>query len=212
MTITIETKYLRAVALFAAKNEIRDYLNGVLVEAHSSGAAFLVASNAHVLAAAHLPTAVAAHHPPQEVIMPSVTVKRLLSFEWLGPEVRLDGAGKDWTLGDDSFSLKFSPVDNKYPKWRDLIRSDKPGNTASFNPAYLAMAAEAAKYLNAGQRNSAMKLHCRGGAATLVRFQDDHFVAVLMPMTINIAEDVPPWIGAPAARRIESVEPAKVSA
>lgn len=45
--IKFQAKYLPALMLFAAKNDIRYYLNGIHVEAHPDGGAVLVATDGH---------------------------------------------------------------------------------------------------------------------------------------------------------------------
>jgi len=53
LRISFSPKYLPILAAFMAKNDIRYYLNGVLVEKAPQGGVFLVATNGHQLIAIH---------------------------------------------------------------------------------------------------------------------------------------------------------------
>lgn len=179
----IPTAHLKAALLFAAKKDVRNYLNAVLIEWDSENVS-IVATDGHRLFAATHPMDETVE--PGSVIAPYEDVKRALTgykaetIEFTPNSsigVRLQRGLETATLGN----VSFEPIDGKYPDWRLVVPSEISGEAAQFNPAYVGDLAKASKAL--GVKDAQAHIYHNGYDAALVTFggREDCF-AILMPM------------------------------
>ncbi len=179
----IPTNHLKAALLFAAKKDVRYYLNGVLIEWDSENVT-IVATDGHRLFAATHPVDEPAE--PGSVIVSYDDVKCALSgykaetIEFTPNDsvgVRLQHGLQTATLGNASFQ----PIDGTYPDWRLVVPAKISGETAQFDPRYVGDLAKASKAL--GVKDAQAHVYHNGMSAALVTFggREDCY-AILMPM------------------------------
>lgn len=185
----IPTAHLKAALLFAAKKDVRNYLNGVLIE-WDDDTVFVVATDGHRLFAGR--HGIDKPVEPGSVIVPYDDVKRALTGYKTGyieftPNdsvgVRLQHGLQTATLG----SVSFQPLYGTYPDWKFVVPSEISGEAAQFNPAYVGDLAKASKAL--GIKDAQAHIHHNGMSAALVTFggREDCF-AILMPLRSSETE------------------------
>lgn len=151
-TFTVKHSVIKTLALFAARKDIRYYLNGIAVDLRDPAAPTLVATDGHRLIAVDL----LAHDPSVEItqggVLPKIDVSiipidALLKIKpakvgrtelpltiTLCDPVKITDASTGETVGFDRFTLAriaTSPdaavtcrlVDGRYPDWRRVIPS-----------------------------------------------------------------------------------------
>lgn len=180
----IPTAHLKAALLFAAKKDVRNYLNAVLIEWDSENVS-IVATDGHRLFAATHPMDETVE--PGSVIVPYEDVKRALTG--YKAETIEFTPGSNWvpvnaqqlvqtaTLG----SVSFQTIEGNYPNWRLVVPAKISGEAAQFNPAYVGDLAKASKAL--GVKDAQAHVYHNGMSAALVTFggREDCY-AILMPM------------------------------
>ena len=205
-TITIDNDlmimpgHLAAVAMFAAKKDIRHYLVGVCIDTGPAGS-FLVATCGHTLAVHQIDTVA---RPAGQLIMPLVPLASMIKANRrIGIKLTLP-AGFSGKYDNNTRvkrqvtleSLKgeiaiASELDGVFPDWRRVTRYDDAPypNQVFFNPEYLMRVADAADLIS--ERKFAVQVRPGGtgvGFATL-----DHegkTVAYVMPI-IGTIDDLP---------------------
>ena len=192
--------HLAAVALFAAKKDIRHYLMGVCIDTGPAGA-FLVATCGHAMAVHQIDTVA---RPAGQLIMPLVPlasmvkanrrvgIKLTLPADFAGPYNNNTRAKRQVTLESLKGEIAIVPeMDGIFPDWRRVARYDDAPypNQVFFNPHYLVRVADAADLIS--ERKFSVQVRPGGtgvGFATL-----DHegkTVAYVMPIRGTI-DDLP---------------------
>jgi DNA polymerase III subunit beta len=139
----IPTDHLKAALLFAAKKDVRNYLNGVLIEWDRENVT-IAATDGHRLFAATCPMDEPVE--PGSVIVSYDDIKRALTgykAECIEFTPNADHIRQIATLG----SVSFLPLDGTYPDWRLVVPAKISGEAAQFNPAYVGDLAKASKAL-----------------------------------------------------------------
>lgn len=193
MKFGIKRKELKAVLRFAAKKDIRYYLQAVCVKQGPFGT-ILTATNGHMLAvfqADKMP------QPEGEAILPRAALEPLQGVkkqreDWLHFEII--GANVEVLAGDES--RKFSTVqDAKFPDiFRvipDLPMGDDKPEPARFNVDYLAEFQGASEDLTG--KKITPELLQRGNTAAMVDIGVPEFLGVIMPVRSE-GFTYPQWI------------------
>ena len=192
--------HLAAVALFAAKKDIRHYLVGVCIDTGPAGA-FLVATCGHAMAVHQIDNVA---RPAGQLIMPLVPlasmvkanrrvgIKLTLPAGFSGKYDNNTRVKRQVTLESLKGEIAIvSEMDGIFPDWRRVARYDDAPypNQVFFNPHYLVRVADAADLIS--ERKFAVQVRPGGtgvGFATL-----DHegkTVAYIMPIRGTI-DDLP---------------------
>ena len=192
--------HLAAIAIFAAKKDIRHYLMGVCIDTGPTGS-FLVATCGHALAVHQIDTV---SRPAGQLIMPLVPlasmvkanrrigIKLTLPAGFAGTYNNNTRAKRQVTLESLKGEIAIVPeMDGIFPDWRRVARYDDAPypNQVFFNPHYLVRVADAADLIS--ERKFAVQVRPGGtgvGFATL-----DHegkTVAYVMPIRGTI-DDLP---------------------
>lgn len=186
-TINLHRNGLRAVLLFAAKTDIRYYLNGVKVEA-TKEATRVIATNGHVLAVHHSDQ-INDLAAPTELIVPY----RVIAMVKGGRKGRAmplmleSEDGVTWQLRDLllDFAMTFRPIEGKYPDYVRVLPKETTGEAARYQTAYLAIA-EAASRVLSGSSRFGVALSYNGSGGGLVTVPScPEFVGVLMPIRMD---------------------------
>lgn len=147
MHAKIQAVYLPALAQFAAKQDVRYYLNGFLIEPAPKhiGGVYLVASDGHTCCVIHDPDGSSDGTYIMPVTPALVSHCKPHSDDVLGIKY-LTFDGQMATLSDNTGPLlaeKCQPIDGQYPDWRKAMLPQMPliNDTVirciDLNPAYL---------------------------------------------------------------------------
>lgn len=140
--IYIQRNALKAVSLFKAVKDVRYYLNGVCVKA-SPTETRLIATDGHTLAVHRQQFSNDRYLP--ELIIPSDTVKTVLA--WKSVNKACADMPMELTITSDTEAritwqgdkiAVFKPIDGKFPDYTRVIPESLTGETAQFNPDYIA--------------------------------------------------------------------------
>lgn len=189
---TLQLLHLRAVAECTAKQDIRYYLNGVLVELHAS-AIILVATDGHRLMVARdstEPPSFSDCELPLRFYLENDTVAQLLATFGKSKLPRFAFAF-DLATGMVEFtgaaSSKVSASANAdtaagFPSWRRVVPRKPSGTMAQFDPRYLCSAAKVAGMLGSRKLAPMMRIDHNGDSGAVITFGHQHEIAmVLMP-------------------------------
>ena len=195
MNTTIQLKALKAVALAAAKKDVRYYLNGVYLDStvfhESKSVSLLVATDGHRLHAFRDATEYAEPSTTGNVIIPLDMVNAILKAGAgkNGPELVdisvEDIAGENGriiTAKVGAVTLTDAAVDGTFPDFRRVIPKSTDNAPAHYQGRYIADIATAAQYLT-GRKDTALNIKQNGTNAGLVFAGDcPEFLAVIMPV------------------------------
>lgn len=206
MKLAIHTDTLKALLLFAAKADIRFYLNGLLIETGPLGTR-AVATDGCTMAAASLPMLGA---EAATLIVPRDALEAAIKAVGKGPVVSLEFAAGERnpdhpravTIEAGQASIKATELDGVFPQWRRVIPAKCSGELAQFDPEYL-QAVRKAQLLIQGKRAKHLGIAHNGQAAALARIGAD-FLAVVMPLRdLQPEGEAPSWVSEPLTASAE---------
>ena len=198
----IPTDLLKAAHLFAAKKDVRSFIESVYIEWRDDTAK-IVATDGHRMFVATF-----AIEPSGDgaCIVPSDTVKRALTgykhdtIEFCPPQA----STLPYTITAAIGGVTFEPIQAEYPDWRRVVPVEASGEASQFNAAYIGELGKAARVLMKHSKTmpaeSLVHIHHNGTSGALVTFgaRTDCF-AVLMPKmrgemdadeALNIAQSI----------------------
>jgi len=124
-----------AVNSFAAKGDVRYYLNSVLVDAGPDGV-FLVGTDGHAIAVARID---ATPHPARQYIIAGEVADLIAKNKRKPIEFDIDAMRFD--------NISAVEVDGKYPDWRRVIQYKSSDAIAFFDPKFHARVDAAARMI-----------------------------------------------------------------
>jgi DNA polymerase-3 subunit beta len=142
MLINVNTLKTYATILFAAKKDIRYYLNGVHFESGANGT-LAVATNGHCLAVARLDRESV---EPASFIVPRDHLDNVVK----GAKGAVDInklSDTQCTLNSSNGQITVPLCDGKFPDWRRVVTSQQTGERAYFHPDYAAMVDKAGQII-----------------------------------------------------------------
>jgi DNA polymerase-3 subunit beta len=187
MQISIQIKTIKALLHFAAKKDIRYYLQGVQIEQCETGT-YAVATNGHFLAVARIDTQAQA---PASVIIGSDHLSAAIKGNKLD-FITLDVDGPKVTIKTGASEVTVQAVDGRYPDWRRVIRAPQTGEQAYFNADYLALVQKAAGEYH-GNKSALYHVNQNGNSVGHCAIDDDLQVFV-MPVRAGGSNPVAPWV------------------
>jgi len=178
MTISIEvpTAYLKAALVCASTEQVKYYLCGVYVDPKG----FLVSTDGHRLFCGKIDlTDVPAF---DGWLMPATAIKRALTG--YKPDAITIAPDR---VGD----IACQPIDGTFPDWRRVVPSELSGETAQFNPAYVADMGKIGVMLRGKRKNSLdAHIHHNGEAPAGITFPEiEDAFAVLMPIRAHHSDN-----------------------
>lgn len=209
MKITIKQSTIKAVAHAMAKNDIRYYLNGMLV--HTNGHdTRLVATDGHRMNVAIVERTMLVEAPRQYIIpasLVSTICKCKAPRDNKKPEVTLTfHAGKVAAALPDGTEAVAKLVDGIYPDYNRVIPKTLSGEVAQYNPQYVLDAHNSiADYLVVKEHNFGLSMNGQNGCAAMAC---DGFVALIMPWRAETVTTIDSRLLSPIA----SPEPVAVEA
>lgn len=176
--LTVPTAILKAALICASTEQGRYYLCGVYVDPEG----FLVSTCGHRMFVGKIDLSDVPAFDGW--IIPSDAIKRALT-----------GYKADTiTIAPDRVgAIMCAPVDGFYPDWRRVVPNADglTGETAQFNPAYIADMGKIGVILRGKRRNSLdAHIHHNGEGPAAITFPEiDHAFAVLMPIRAHHSDN-----------------------
>jgi DNA polymerase-3 subunit beta len=186
MQTTIEIKTIKALLHFAAKKDIRYYLQGVHIEQGATGT-YAVATNGHYIAIARID---AQAQTPASVIVGSGQLAAAIKGAKGAAMVGADGPRV--TIKTTAGETTGDAVEAQYPDWRRVIRAPQTGEQAYFNPEYLATVQKAAGEYHG---NKGTLYHVTQNGTSVGHCDiDDNLQVFVMPVRGADRPRVAPWV------------------
>lgn len=201
-TVNLYRAKLKAASRFMAVQDIRFYLNGVLIESNDLQTR-IVATDGHTLFAG-FDDAKGDNVGSFAGIMPSDTVKQILA--WKAPFKSANDAPVVLTTPDDPAGehraewcgnvVIFRLVDGKFPDYARVVPATIDAGISFFQPEYLLRCTKAAQDLNTSAKGF-FAFKCAQDGTGIAVFSPQSF-AVIMPIKTTVADvaDVA-WARAP---------------
>jgi len=186
MQISIQIKTIKALLHFAAKKDIRYYLQGVHIEQGATGT-YAVATNGHFIAIARIDTQA---QTPASVIVGSDHLASAIKGVKGAAMIGADGAKV--TIKTTAGETTVDAIDGRYPDWRRVIRAPQTGEQSYFNPEYLATVQKAAGEYH-GNKGTLYHVTQNGNSVGHCDIDDDLQVFV-MPVRAGGFNPVAPWV------------------
>lgn len=168
--------WLKAVSLAAAKNDVRYYLNGVMVRNGE-----MAATNGHML----LLIKSESIKSDGEYIIDNDTLKMLVTaHKGIGGDNRIEVIDGVVTTGKSKVHI--TPVDGKFPDINRVIHQETSGEIAHFNYEYL-LACQKANCEFLDRKYAHIKLQHNGQAGAKFESEDEEWnklIGVVMPVRI----------------------------
>ena len=168
--------WIKAVMLAAAKNDIRYYLNGVMVRNGE-----MAATNGHMV----LMVKSESIKSDGEYIIDNGTLKMLLTaHKGIKGDTRIEVVDSVAITGNSKISI--TPVDGKFPDVNRVIPQEPSGEIAHFNAEYL-LACQKANGEFLGGKYHWVKLQHNGQAGAKFESEDEDgnkLIGVVMPVRI----------------------------
>ena len=186
MQLSIPRRLLAAVSRLAAAQDVRYYLNGVLIEVTGTEAR-IVATNGAAVGVARFP---ASEPTTWSGIIPNDAVAHAIKSKSEDVALIVDDGGRHFLAG-----LSFTPVEGRFPEYRRIIPRVVSGETADFSADLIGVFAKVRKDLK-GRGQPIIRQNGTGGAVVHFHNEPD-FMGVLMPMQMfndkNPDPGVPCW-------------------
>lgn len=183
--IELPVRYLQAIALFAARRDVRYYLNGVAINNEH-----LVATNGHHCGAIPLTTDMCEDIMDVNIIIPLETINTFLKGISTADKKKYNceiGIGIEGlvTLNFRDTSITTKGIDGRYPDWqRVVVEVEEPVPHGGFNWEYMVLFQKACNILTK-DKIGGVELRTNGTNAAQVKFHKcTEFKGTLMPMKL----------------------------
>lgn len=207
--LTVRAEIIATLKLFAADNDVRDYLNGINLEIGTTEAR-LVATDGSCLGCFRIECEQQnISRPLTNIIIPNellktIKPKGLVQITIGDLETKDNGKGEQvpvgytrpLTLTYAGLSISGETINGVFPDWRRVIPSKVSGEPAQFNPAYIGTLAKAYTALH-GKKTPFVGIGFNGKDAALIDLGDENFIGILMPLRpeASTAPQIPPsWL------------------
>ena len=169
MTTRIQTDALKALLRFVAVKDVRYYLIGVNFEPEG----YAVATDGHTLMAVRCEP-----FSGDSFIVPSAAAKAAFSLNKKPPEIAVSREA----IG----GVAHTPIDGKFPDWRQLVPTAPSGDIARFDADYLARVKAAFRDMGATHLAAAgMSVAHNGNGPALVSVESIDALVLVKPVCQN---------------------------
>lgn len=203
--LTLPSQYLAVLGLFAAKKDIRFYLQGICLEVGPEDI-YMAATNGYILGCFHIK-----NRQPEitdrldDIILPNDLLKRIRAD---GPvEVSIgaplqENAGdfcyaRPITLSSTDTSVRGKTVDGRFPDWRRSIPAQVTHELAQFNIAHLGVLAKAWGILHGRGSHPYVGIGHNGQESALISLGHADFTGAIMPIRserVEVPNGPPDWL------------------
>lgn len=220
MRASFRAKYLPILALFAAKQDVRYYLQGFLIEPapRSVGGVFMVATDGCTAVVIHDPEGSATEKaivPLPKELLPKV--KNDKSDKLLGTERFVDITDSEmwitsWPDKKKRIGVAINLIDGVFPNFSRILpdySSLGPVDFVTVNPEYLTRVQKAVGMLPASKRYPCVTFRAQSNDRSIYGFtgngDNDQIVFIIMPMRGEVAgaASEPDWL---RAKRIQDTQ------
>lgn len=211
INITVPARYINVLKLFAGKNDVRYYLNGICLT-FGNVESRLVASDGHRLGCFRLDEKV---DIPKTCtfIIPNTVLDNVKAKIQINITIHDVGPAdfeapprysprKDISVNIDGLmTVKGLTVDGTYPDVSRIFSEKVSGEIAQFNGDYLSDLNKAAKMLHPKQRYArTFAIGHNGHKGAVVDLGYDEFTCVLMPKSDKTPAASPSWVFDPVSK------------
>ena len=194
--IVLPFNKLKAMLLFAAKKDIREYLNGICFEFNGSPdhAIMVAADDVRILAVreTHVEDAPTT---PTRIVVRRAALDKLKAPAGAMAELYLSATEASVRVGGMTADLKVE-VDG-FPNWKRIVPSTVSGEVAQFNPAFVMDAIKAAELMGWNPKNGVVPILHNGDKAAVFDFGPDaDAFGLLMPVRVKteyVQLRIPAW-------------------
>lgn len=179
-TLSINVQHFAAALHLAAKGDVRYYLNGVNVEAWE-GETRCIATNGHALGVCRDMKAVngMGGEPAISLIVPRDIAELIVKTTRGKGHIALWRTDGKWVAKMGQSDIGFTPVDGRFPEYRQIIPQESSGEAAQYNAELMMLFNKAAKSLGRKALPEVTHNGTSGALVTLDGFDD--FLGVVMP-------------------------------
>lgn len=185
-TYQITIPQIRALLLFAPKNDIRDYLNGVLLETDADYRQFAVATNGPSMLVMRLLKADNAQQDRTILDRASIDllVKHPKAKSLDGAAIRIVSHTNDVNAELHGVTQPLTTLDGRYPDWRQVIPAGilTLGHRGVFDPALAKLACDARRLLIGRAARVPLPYSRDDPGSPLVFPVDEGVIVVMMPL------------------------------
>ena len=206
MLITLSrAAFIAAASVVQAKQDIRYYLNGILIEKapKSKGkdnGLLVAATDGHRLVAAHDENAEFSSNMPDSLIVQFGTesLRSIRLAKSLDKSVALEVSDTDVfvSIGESCFQDS-KLIDGKFPDWRKVVHDREGSPTGWYNASYIADFDTVAHHLDhfRGKKERSITIRADDAlSSAIVYFAGiDYAFGMLMPMRIDDDVSLPAW-------------------
>ena len=190
--------YLKAVSNFAAKGDVRYYINVVHLEIHPDMTIIVATDGVSLGSIAH-----ETQNDVSEIVKVSIPIDVVKGVKVKKSEmkqnvevVKVDD--ENWNLIFGGVSFEFNPLlCGTFPNWKRVFPSDVSGESADLSVTEIEKFQKATKDLNAFSKSGQplTKFHQNGSNdSTVVAIGHTPFAGLIMPMSKMDEYAIPAWI------------------
>lgn len=213
MKLTIEHDIIKALLKVAAKQDVRYYLRGMLIDVRQNDIT-LVATNGHALLAVPLPAdALEGERTIGQWIVPREVLESVkpckvgrtalpLAIDIIPGAVTPDPdrpgvtiKGLDSIIITGATTATAKPIDGQYPHWRRVMPAGASLEVAQFDPEYVSVFGDVHKLLTGNSKFNPV-IHHNGNGGALVSGLGRDALGVLMPLRVDAVEMAHPGLPA----------------
>jgi DNA polymerase III subunit beta len=198
-TIKVPVSIIAAASHAMAKQDIRYYLNGMMIEKSSHGGVRVVATNGHHLIVVRSASATIQQRKKAQYIIPGKMILSIIKAAKQGMEVEFKVSSNGQVsarISDVTFHEKI--IEARYPDWEKTIpEDDTVSGPVEVAPQYIDSAIKAhsslCKFEGRGTKYNGIRWHMRGNNKPLIATFGDALdevdaLAVIMPLHCSSIE------------------------
>lgn len=184
----IPGKYIKAVSLFAPKNDVRSYLNGVCFEV-SDSKVILTATTGYSMCSA-----------PVDVESGQLPGKYIVGLEYLSdadPKSNVDITfdNNNVTLTKNNRSVTAALIDGNFPDWRRVVPDKVSGEVAQLCPENIVTALKAKRILLDDNKIQGLYISHNGADPAVIVIGVPEVIILISPFrTETFSYNKPEWI------------------
>ena len=192
MELTIKSKIISTLKLFAGQKDIRASFNGINLEIHSDKVIF-AATDGNILGCYRQECTQDITEPIRNVVIPNDLLKHVKTKGKVTFIISDEVNGlyeRSVTIIYDGLSVTGKSIDLMYPDYRRFIPNTTNNDTAQFNADYLAVIGKAYRILN-DTKDAWARIEHNGNNAALFSLANYNFIGVIMPLRTDRMCDKP---------------------
>lgn len=204
-TASVPSEYIAVLKLFAAKNDARNYLNGINLElsktlANGMSEGRITATDGHRLGIFKLTDIeTELDRDQRDIIIPNDLLKLCKAntervIISVGPPSTNGRNERDLTISQGTISSNGKSLDGRYPDCSRIIPATCSGVVAQFNAHYIGELSKCYDYLHSSKhKDPLVTITHNGQSGALIDLKCPDFIGVLMPQRGERIHSAPAW-------------------